>query len=97
MGDISHHKNKKVTTATLNDIKITENKIIEAIGEISQDSAAGPNGIPVEFYKIYAKVLAKVLLIIWRHSLDNGNQPDESILTVITLQHKGGPKCFPKN
>ena len=97
MEDINHHRNKKLTTATLNDIEITGDDIIKAISEIKNDSSAGPDGIPVKFYKDYAEELVVPLLVIWRHSLDTGDQPDQPILAVISPLHKGGPKCFSKN
>ena len=97
MKDISYHTNKKLTTATLNDIIITKDDIKQAIKEIQNDSAAGPDGIPVIFYKDYADEMAGPLLMLWRHSLDCGDQPDEPILAVITPLHKGGPKCYAVN
>ena len=95
--DISQHQNIKLTTATLNDIEIKTDDIIKAISEMVNGSAAGPDGIPVVFYKDYAEVISKPLLMIWRNSLDSGVQPDEPILAIITPLHKGGPKCFAKN
>ena len=97
MHDISHHRNKKLTDATLNDITLNSDDIIKAISEMVNGSAAGPDGIPVIFYKDYAEELTVPLLIIWRYSLNNGKQPDEPILAIITPLHKGGPKCFAKN
>ena len=97
MEDISHHTNKKLTTAALNDIILTEEDIIAAISDMVNGSAAGPDGIPVKFYKDYADELAVPLLILWRQSLDSGKQPDEPVLAIITPLHKGGPKYFAKN
>ena len=95
--DIQHHTNKRLTNATLHDIVITGEDIIKAISDIANDSSAGPDGIPVKFYKDYAEELVEPLIIIWRHSLDTGEQPDQPILSIIAPLHKGGPKCFPKN
>ena len=48
MEDISHHQNKKLTDASLNDIIITKEDIIQAIKDMPNDSAAGPDGIPTK-------------------------------------------------
>ena len=52
---------------------------------------AGPDRIPVKFYKDYAE-LVEPLLVIWRHSLDTGEQPDQPIISIIAPLHKIGPK-----
>ena len=59
MTDISHHKKSQLTKATLNDIEFTTEDIIKAISDMVNGSAAGPDGIPVLFYKEYAEEIAK--------------------------------------
>ena len=76
---------------------MTKDNIINAIKDIKNDSAPGPDGIPVSFYKDYAEELAGPILMLWRYSLDNAEQLEEPIFAVITPLHKGGPKCFAVN
>ena len=53
-------------------LDITEKLIIEAINSISSFSAAGPDGIPAQFYKDYASALSLPIKIIWEASLKTG-------------------------
>ena len=62
--DITHHMNKCITESKLTDIIFTQDDFIQAIKEISSYSAAGPDGIPVKFYKDYVKEIAEPLFII---------------------------------
>ena len=97
MDDIQHHISKIKPSIKLTDIDMTKDNIINAIKDIKNDSAPGPDGIPVSFYKDYAEELAGPILMLWRYSLDNSEQLEEPIFAVITPLHKGGPKCFAVN
>ena len=70
--DLSYYKSKIIETAKLTDLEITTDDVINAIKEINNDSAPGPDGIPVVFYKDYAEELAYPLSLIWRPSIDTG-------------------------
>ena len=95
--DLSHYKTKVIETAKLTDLVITKDDVINAIKEISNDSAPGPDGIPVVFYKDYAEELAYPLSLIWRQSIETGEQIEQPILAIITPIHKGGPLSNPAN
>ena len=79
----------------LHDIEITPEEIIEAIDDLDENSAAGPDGIPALLLKETKKEIVKPLGIILRKSLDEGKIPDIFKMANITPIHKGGSKFKP--
>ena len=72
-----------------NFLDVAEDDIIAAIDELSNNSAAGPDGFPAVMLKKLKHVLAKPLLAIWRQSLDEGICPNQAKQSTITPLHKG--------
>ena len=77
------------TENSLHNIVFAEDDIIAAIDELSNNSAAGPDGFPAVMLKKLKHVLAKPLLSIWRQSLDEGICPNQAKQSTITPLHKG--------
>ena len=65
--------NLKNGTPMLSDFQFNENSIIDAIKDISNNSAPGPDHFPVKLLKECAEELSVPLYILWRYSLDNGD------------------------
>ena len=63
--------------ATITDIEFTEQDIIDAIDELKNNSASGPDGLSSIFLKKCKTSLAKPLFHLWRKCLDNGITPDK--------------------
>ena len=80
----------------LSDIEILEDDIIEEIGKMNMNSAAGPDGIPAIFLINTKYSIAAPLKIILRKSLDEGKIPDIFKLAYVTPIHKGGSKFKPE-
>ena len=80
----------------LTDIDIDEISIKNAIGEIDENSSAGPDDIPALFLLKTKETISKPLKIILRKSLDEGFIPDSYKLANITPIHKGGSKAEPE-
>ena len=78
-------------------LDITEKLIIEAVNSISSFSAAGPDGIPAQFYKDYASALSLPIKIIWEASLKTGKLPEGFALATVKPFDKGGEKSDPSN
>ena len=88
--------NNNIEDGDLNDIELTEKDIIDAIGELNMNSAAGPDGIPAIFL-INTKIsIANPLKMILRKSLDEEKIPDIFKLAYVTPIHKGGSKLKPE-
>ena len=88
--------NNNIEDGDLNDIELTEKDIIDAIGELNMNSAAGPDGIPAIFL-INTKIsIANPLKMILRKSLDEQKIPDIFKLAYVTPIHKGGSKLKPE-
>ena len=88
--------NNNIEDGDLNDIELTEKDIIDAIGELKMNSAAGPDGIPAIFL-INTKIsIANPLKMILRKSLDEQKIPDIFKLAYVTPIHKGGSKLKPE-
>ena len=67
------------------------------IKEISPTSAPGPDGITPKFLKAYAEELAEPLYLLWRKSLDIGDNLDGTHLAYITAIFKSGDKSEAAN
>ena len=68
----------------------TELEILNAIGELDENSSACPDDVPVMFVIKTKEALAYPLKILLRKSLDEGIIPDVHKLANITPIHKGG-------
>ncbi|CAL4228331.1 unnamed protein product [Meganyctiphanes norvegica] len=78
------------------DIQIQEGDIINAIGGLKNNSAAGPDGIPAKFLISTKNAIATPLSIIMRKSMDEGKIPDIFKLAYVAPIHKGGSKLKPE-
>ena len=83
-------------TEDLNDIEITVEDIKEAIDDMDENSAAGPDGIPAILLKKIRDEIALPLAMILRKSIDEGKIPDIFKLAYVTPIHKGGSRQKPE-
>ena len=83
--------------ATITDIDFTEQDIIDAIDELKNTSASGPDGLAAIFLKKCKNSLAKPLFHLWRKCLDQGITPDKLKEAHIIPIHKGGHQGIPAN
>ena len=81
----------------LENITFTAEDLEEAIGELSQDSAAGPDGVPAKLLKECKTLLSHPLCLLWRRSVDEGYIPTDLLLLLVCPIHKGGLRSVPKN
>ena len=81
----------------LYDIKFTAKEIEEAINELSENSSAGPDGIPAILLKKCKETISVPLAIILRKSLDEGKIPENLKMAYVTPIHKGGSRQKPEN
>ena len=51
------------------DVSLSKDEIIEAIGTLSYNSAAGPDGVPAVLLKNCKESIAAPLVIIWSNCL----------------------------
>ena len=84
-------------SSDLCDIIFTRKDIEEAIDELDENSAAGPDGIPALFLKKTKKVISLPLKILLRKSLDEGKIPKIYKMAYVTPIYKGGSKQKPEN
>ena len=80
----------------LNDIEITKEEIINAIDDLEENSAAGPDGVPAILLKKVKEALALPLSLMLRKSIDKGKIPDILKLAYVTPIHKGGSRQKPE-
>ena len=85
-----------LSESTISDIDFQPHHISEAIKEISTHSAPGHDCFPAVLLKECKDELAYPLFLIWRKSLDTGEIPDLTKLSVITPIFKSGDKQLPK-
>ena len=77
-------------TNILTDIDFSEQDIIDAIDEIKNNAASGPDGLAAIFLKKCKNSLSKPLLLLWRKCLDQGITPLKLKQAHIIPIHKGG-------
>ena len=82
---------------TITDIDFSEQDIIDAIDELKNTSASGPDGLAAIFLKKCKESLAKPLFYLWRKCLDQGITPDKLKEAHIIPIHKGGHQGLPAN
>ena len=67
------------------DSPLTIAELFEAIGDMNSGKAPGPDGLPIEFYKTFRKLLVRPLLDMYDESFNTGTLPDSLRLALITL------------
>ena len=94
----AHESNTGINKSLfLTDIMLNEDIIIEAIHELSPNSAAGPDCVPSSLLVNGATDIVPVLLLIFSHSLSHGVMPKSWKRDAITPISKSGDKTVPSN
>ena len=75
---------------SITDIDFSEKDIIDAIDELKNNSASGPDGLAAIFLKKCKNSLSKPLFQLWRKCLDQGVTPSKLKEAHIIPVHKGG-------
>merc|ERR1711874_585439 len=82
----------------LGDIDFTQKSIIDAIKEVKNNAAPGPDRFPVVLMKECAEELSEPLYILWRHSLNNGDiAPLLKTAVICPILKTGSPRNHPKS
>ena len=81
----------------LEDINITQEKIAEAIDNLNEQSASGPDGIPARVIKELKEEIKLPLALLFRQSMDDGVIPEEWRDAEVTPIFKKGSKADPAN
>ena len=82
---------------TLTEVNFTEKDIIDAIDELSNTSASGPDGLAAIFLKKCKNSLSKPLFQLWRDCMDLGITPPQLKEAHIIPIHKGGHQGLASN
>ena len=82
---------------SLYDIEFTKEDLIDAINDIPQNAAAGPDRFPAFLFKKCKETLVTPLYLVWRKSLDESTVPSFEKHANITPIHKGESRAIPKN
>ena len=85
------------TEVQLEDISITEERVVEAIDKLNEQSASGPDGIPARVIKELKEEIKTPLALLFRQSMDDGVIPDEWRDAEVTPIFKKGSKADPAN
>ena len=78
-------------------LDFTIEDIIEAIGEVRQNSASGRDEVPAILLRNCKNSLAVPIHLIWPHSIDHGYLPDFYKMSHIFPLHKKDSKSIPAN
>ena len=81
----------------INNIEILDNEIEEAIDELKNNAASGPDGVPSILLKKCKKALSPLLALFWNESMKTGCIPKTLKESIIAPVHKGGNKSEPAN
>ncbi len=72
------------------DAGISEEEVLGAINSLQNNKAPGPDGFPIEYFKVFAKKLLSPLTNMIREALDNQVLPYSLEVATITLLLKPG-------
>ncbi len=72
------------------DAGISEEEVLGAINSLQNNKAPGPDGFPIEYFKVFAKKLLSPLTNMIREALDNQVLPHSLEVATITLLLKPG-------
>ena len=84
-------------TNCLSSISVNDELIVDVIKELSCNSAAGPDGVPVALLKNASGELAKPLNILFNHSTNMGHVPSTWKEAAVVPIYKGGYRSLAKN
>ena len=84
-------------TNCLSSISVNDKLIVDVIKELSCNSAAGPDGVPVALLKNASVELAKPLNILFNRSINMGHVPSTWKEAAIVPIYKGGDRSLAKN
>lgn len=65
-------------------------EFLTAIASVQCGKAPGPDGFPIEFFKVFSKELSSILLSVYEESSQLGTLPETMRQAVISLIHKKG-------
>ena len=82
---------------SLRTVSFSDLDLMEAMEELSPNSAPGPDGFPAILLKKCNESLARPLAQIWRKSLQSGEIPESCKTATITPIHKGKSRAAAKN
>ena len=82
---------------TIRDIDFSINNIKDAMGELDETSASGPDQFPSIILKKCREYLAELIYLIWRISLNRSKIPGIYKTANVAPIHKGGSKGEAKN
>ena len=86
-----------IMDSQLQDISFSKLDIKEAIRDVSNNAAAGPDGFPAILLKKCAEQLSEPLQYLYRNSLDTGIIPEQLKRAKITPVYKGDSRAKPEN
>ena len=92
--------NPSPQTNCLSSISLNDKLIVDVIKELSRNSAAGPDGVPVALLKNASNELAKPWNILFNHSINMGHVPSTSSTwkeAAVVPICKGGDRSLAKN
>lgn len=75
------------------DSALTNDKIAQAIRNLQPGKALGPNGLPIELYKLKPDKIAPYLQAMFEKSRELGHLPqDQRVATLVTIHKRGKAK-----
>ncbi len=92
-----HAEEEDPNIESLTDIDFSEQDIIDAIDELKNNSASGPDGLVAIFLKKCKNSLSKPLFQLWRKCLDQGITPCKLKEAHIIPIYKGGHQGLAAN
>lgn len=76
--------------------EITDEEIIKAISNLKANKAAGPNGFPLEWYKVIKDLLIPLMKNTYNHDIKTAITPPslrDAVISLIPKQGKDKMEC----
>ena len=97
LGDVNNHRKLSEESKTFMDSDISKEEIIKSLRKMKNNKSPGPDGIVVEFYKLYWDLIGDDLYEVTLAGLEDNRLAYSQYLAAIVLLYKKGPRPDIKN
>ncbi|KAJ1207156.1 hypothetical protein NDU88_002548 [Pleurodeles waltl] len=70
------------------EVELTEEELVTALQGLQSGKAPGPNGLPIELFKVLADVVVQPMLAMLKESYDKGCTSEDLSTATIVVLHK---------
>ena len=97
LGESNEHNTLSPESKAMLDSDVTKDEIIKSLRKMKNHKSPGPDGVIVEFYKLYWDIVGEDLHEVFISGLENEQLAYSQYLATLVLLYKKGPRPDIKN